>query len=111
MSPHRLFQVSEMSTARIEAFSDGVFAIVMTLLVLEIHVPHLGAGDVSEALSKSLLAMTPKFLSYLLSFSIVCIWWVAHHHFFDLLGRSDRGLLWFNSLFLMWLAFVPFPTA
>jgi uncharacterized membrane protein len=42
---------------------------------------------------------------------IVCIWWVAHHHLFHLLRRSDRGLLWFNSVFLLWLAFIPFPTA
>jgi uncharacterized membrane protein len=100
-----------MSTARIEAFSDGVFAIVMTLLVLEIHVPRVAGPNVSAELAESLLSLTPKFLSYILSFGIVAIWWVAHHHFFDLLRRSDRGLLWFNSVFLLWLAFVPFPTA
>jgi uncharacterized membrane protein len=55
--------------------------------------------------------MAPKFLTYILSFVIVCIWWVAHHHLFHLLKRSDRGLLWLNSLFLLWLAFIPFPTA
>jgi TMEM175 potassium channel family protein len=46
-----------------------------------------------------------------LSFGIVCIWWVAHHHFFILLDKSDRGLLWLNCLFLFWLVAVPFPTA
>jgi uncharacterized membrane protein len=55
--------------------------------------------------------MLPKFLSYALSFAIVCVWWVAHHHLFVLLAKSDRGLLWLNSLFLFWLASVPFPTA
>jgi uncharacterized membrane protein len=107
----RLFRVGEMSITRIEAFSDGVFAIIITLLVLEIHVPQLQGLDISDALLHSLLAMAPKFLSYILSFTIVCIWWVAHHHLFHLLKKSDRGLLWLNSLFLLWLAFVPFPTA
>lgn len=107
----RLFSVGEMSTGRIEAFSDGVFAIVITLLVLEIHVPIVSGPNVSQALSRSLLAMAPKFLSYILSFAIVCIWWVAHHYLFHLLRKSDRALLWLNSLFLLWLAFIPFPTA
>ena len=106
-----LFRVGTMSVARIEAFSDGVFAIVVTLLVLEIHVPRLAGPDISHALIASLRGMLPKFLSYALSFMIVCVWWVAHHHFFHLLRRTDRGLLWFNSLFLLWLAFIPFPTA
>jgi len=100
-----------MPTARIEAFSDGVFAIIITLLVLEIHVPRVQGRDISAGLAHSLLAMAPKFLAYIMSFVIVCIWWVAHHHLFHVLKRSDRGLLWLNSLFLLWLAFIPFPTA
>ncbi|HEV3165933.1 MAG TPA: TMEM175 family protein, partial [Isosphaeraceae bacterium] len=70
----RLFRVGELSTSRIEAFSDGVFAIVITLLVLEIHVPKVQGPDQSEALARSLILMIPKFLSYLLSFSIISIW-------------------------------------
>jgi uncharacterized membrane protein len=100
-----------MPTARIEAFSDGVFAIIITLLVLEIHVPQVQDKGNSASLELSLLAMTPKFLSYILSFLLVCIWWVAHNHLFHILKRSDRGLLWLNSLFLLRLAFIPFPTA
>lgn len=100
-----------MSTGRIEAFSDGIFAIVVTLLVLEIHVPQVQGPDVSAALGRSLVAMLPKFLSYVLSFVIICIWWIAHHHLFHLLKKSDRGLLWLNCLFLLCLAFIPFPTA
>jgi uncharacterized membrane protein len=107
----RLFRVGELSTARIEAFSDGVFAIVITLLVLEIHVPKVQGPGQTEALARSLIVMIPKFLSYLLSFSIISIWWVAHHSLFHLLKRSDRGLVWLNSLFLLWLVFIPFPTA
>jgi uncharacterized membrane protein len=107
----RIFQVGDMPTSRIETFSDGVFAIIITLLVLEIHVPQAQGQDISGALERSLLAMTPKFLSYILSFVIVCIWWVAHHHLFHIIRRTDRGLLWLNNLFLLWLAFIPFPTA
>ena len=107
----RLFRVGEMSTGRIEAFSDGVFAIVMTLLVLEIHVPQVRAPEMSAAMTEALTAMAPKFFTYILSFAIVCIWWVAHHHLFESISKTDRGLLWFNSLFLLWLAFIPFPTA
>jgi uncharacterized membrane protein len=109
--PFALFRVSEMSTDRIQAFSDGVFSIVMTLLVLEIHVPDVTGPNVCVELARNLVAMMPKFFSYALSFAIVCIWWVAHHHLYDVLRKSDRGLLWFNGLFLFWLAFVPFPTA
>ncbi len=100
-----------MPTSRIEAFSDGVFAIIITLLVLEIHVPQMQGTYISAALTASLMAMAPKFLTYILSFLIVCVWWVAHYHLFHVLKRSDRGLLWLNSLFLLWLAFIPFPTA
>jgi uncharacterized membrane protein len=100
-----------MPTARIEAFSDGVFAIVATVLVLELRVPVLTAPESSSALWPRLLAMSPLFLSYALSFGIICIWWVSHHHFFALLTRSTRTLLWLNCIFLFWLAFIPFPTA
>jgi uncharacterized membrane protein len=110
-TPHLLFRVGEMPTSRIEAFSDGVFAIVVTLLVFTLQVPHISDRDPTQALAQSLIAMLPRFLSYALSFAIVCVWWVAHHHFFALLAKSDRGLLWLNSLFLFWLVSVPFPTA
>ena len=100
-----------MSTSRIEAFSDGVFAIVITILVLEVHVPAVQGNDISATLASSLFAMAPKFLAYVLSFVIVAIWWVKHHLLFNILKRSDSGLLWLNCLFLLWLSFVPFPTA
>src|SRR6516165_7656281 len=110
-SSRTLFRVGEMPTSRIEAFSDGVFAIIITLLVLEIRVPQVQGKDVSAALAHSLLAMAPKFLAYIISFVLVCVWWVAHHNLFHVLKRSDRGLLWLNSLFLLWLAFKAFSTA
>ena len=74
-------------------------AIIITLLVLEIHVPQAQDKHIPAALEHSLLAMTPKFLSYILSFVLVCIWWVAHHYLFHILKRSDRGLLWLIACF------------
>jgi uncharacterized membrane protein len=95
---------------RLEAFSDGVLAIVITLLVLEIKVPHLAApADGREALA-ALAALGPKFLGYLLSFFFIAVFWVNHHRFFRLVQRVDNGLLWLNILLLLALSFVPFPT-
>jgi uncharacterized membrane protein len=95
---------------RLEAFSDGVLAIVITLLVLELKTPHLAApDDAGEALA-ALLALGPKFLGYLLSFFFVAVFWVNHHRFFRLVQRVDAGLLWLNILLLLALSFVPFPT-
>jgi TMEM175 potassium channel family protein len=95
---------------RLEAFSDGVLAIVITLLVLELKAPHLEvANDAGEALA-ALMALGPKFLGYLLSFFFVAVFWVNHHRFFRLVQRVDSGLLWLNVLLLLALSFVPFPT-
>lgn len=95
---------------RLEAFSDGVLAIVITLLVLELKAPHLaGPDDAGEALA-ALLALGPKFLGYLLSFLFIAVFWVNHHRFFRLVQRVDSGLLWLNNLLLLALSFVPFPT-
>jgi uncharacterized membrane protein len=95
---------------RLEAFSDGVLAIAITLLVLEIKVPHLAVpGDAREALA-ALLALGPKFLSYLLSFLFIAVFWVNHHRFFRLIRHVDAGLLWLNIVLLLALSFIPFPT-
>lgn len=108
---HRIFCVGELPVERITALSDGVFAVAATLLVLEVHVPQVSGDNQSAALLLGLIEQAPKFYSYVLSFMIICIWWVAHHHLLHLLRHTDRGLLWLNSLFLLWLAFLPFPTA
>lgn len=96
---------------RLEAFSDGVLAIAITLLVLEIKVPHLEASQDVRATLLALLALTPKFISYLLSFVFIAVFWVNHHQFFRLVRRVDAGLLWRNILLLLALSFIPFPTA
>ncbi len=96
---------------RLEAFSDGVLAIVITLLVLELKTPHLVAPDDAREALAALVALGPKFLSYLLSFLFVAVFWFSHHRFFRLVQQVDTGLLWLNILLLLALSFVPFPTS
>jgi uncharacterized membrane protein len=95
---------------RIEAFSDGVFAIIVTLLVLELKVPELHHRDSAGELWQGLCAVLPKFLSWLISFIIVCKFWLNHHYVLGLARHADYGMIWLNSLFLMFQSFVPFPT-
>ena len=100
-----------LNTNRIEAFSDGVFAVAITLLVLNLQVPQLAASVVSRELVAKLIELWPKLLIYVLSFVIVGIYWVAHHNSFHYIKRSDRNLLWLNLLLLLFIVFIPFPTA
>jgi uncharacterized membrane protein len=92
-------------TNRVEAFSDGVFAIAITLLVLELHVP---AG--SGSLWHRLVHEWPQFAGYVVSFFIIGIMWVNHHSMFKQIVRADRALLFYNLLLLLWTALLPFPT-
>ncbi len=100
-----------LSTRRIEAFSDGVFAIIVTLLVLDLKIPDIVVAMTNTVAINVLVHLIPQFLSFVLSFFIVCIFWVNHHHFFYSLKKSYRKLLWLNNLLLFWLCFIPFPTA
>ena len=99
-----------LSTTRIAAFSDSVFAFAATLLVLNIKVPDVLPSQLTE-LPRQVLQLWPQLLSYMMSFVIVGIYWVAHHVMFHHIKRSDRVLLWLNISFLMCIAFLPFPTA
>jgi uncharacterized membrane protein len=100
--------VDGSETGRIEAFSDGVFAIAITLLIIEVHIP---GREHSETLGHELLRLWPSYLGYLTSFLTIGVMWINHHHVFSLITRSDRTLLFLNTLLLMMIAFVPFPTA
>lgn len=101
-----------LTTTRIEAFSDGVFAIAITLLVLEIAVPELTHDEVAhEQLIQRILELWPKFLSFFISFGIISIFWVGHAIMFHFIKRADRMLLWLNSLLLLFISFIPFPAA
>ena len=97
--------------SRVEAFSDGVFAIIITLLVLEIKIPHLQDTLSNQQAFNALLALFPKIISFVLSFIYIAAFWVNHHQFFQLLSSMNRGLMWQNIALLLCLSFVPFPTA
>jgi uncharacterized membrane protein len=96
---------------RIVTFSDGVFAIAITLLVLNIETPEIPANLVAEELPGRLLDLWPKFLSYVISFLVILTYWIAHHSIFSAIRGYDRKLIWLNSLFLMCVAFLPFPAS
>jgi uncharacterized membrane protein len=89
---------------RLEAFSDGVIAIIVTIMVLELKVPR-------EATPSVLLSMGPIFLSYVLSFVVVAIMWVNHHHLLHCIDRVDGALLWCNNWLLFCMSLIPFSTA
>ena len=98
-------------TGRIEAFSDGVFAIAITLLIIEIGVPHLEDEPPGTTLPQALVGLWPSYLGYVISFLQIGVIWANHHNRFRFIERSDHGLLFLNILFLMCVAFIPFPTA
>ncbi|MDQ2809254.1 MAG: TMEM175 family protein [Chloroflexota bacterium] len=99
-----------MSTTRLEAFSDGVFAIAVTLLILEIKVPAPVEGA-DGGLAAALLHQWPSYVSYVTSFLTIGIFWANHHSLFRFIKRTDQTLLMINTLFLMAISFLPFPTA
>ncbi|QWT24226.1 DUF1211 domain-containing protein [Subtercola sp. PAMC28395] len=99
--------IGSVSTSRVEAFSDGVFAIATTLLILEITVPRVGEeGDLFAAL----FALWPSYVSYLVSFLTIGVMWINHHFLIGLFARVDRPLLFLNLGLLAVVAFIPFPT-
>ena len=93
-----------MNPARLEAFSDGVLAIIITIMVLELRVPH----DTTLAALRPLI---PVFASYILSFVYLGIYWNNHHHMLHVTPRVEGGVLWANLHLLFWLSLVPFVTA
>ena len=99
-----------LSKARIEALTDGIFAIAMTLLVLDMKVPHLPKGVAAAALELRVYDLWPKFLIYVLSFVICAVFWVSHSIQFHYIRRADRAFLWINVVFMMFVAFIPFST-
>jgi uncharacterized membrane protein len=101
---------AQRETARLEAFSDGVIAIAITLLVLEIRVPHI-EGATPDALWDALGDLWPNYLGYVISFATIGIMWANHHTIFRLIDRTDHYLVLANLLFLFFVAAIPFPTA
>lgn len=93
-----------MTKNRLEAFSDGVLAIIITIMVLELHPPD----DMSFV---SLRPLIPKFLSYVLSYTFIGIYWSNHHHLLHTVKKVNGGILWANLNLLFWLSLIPFTTA
>jgi uncharacterized membrane protein len=94
--------------ARLMALTDGVFAIIITLLVLEIHVPELSGG---QRLSEALQEVRPSFVAFLISFLITAISWTAHRDLFAYIRLTDRNLVWLNLLYMLPLSLLPFGAA
>ena len=93
-----------MNKNRLEAFSDGVLAIIITIMVLEMHAPH--TADLA-----SLRPLIPVFISYALSFTFIGIYWNNHHHMLQAAERVNGSILWANLHLLFWLSLIPFTTA
>lgn len=104
----------DTNTTRIEAFSDGVFAIAITLLVLEIRVPPAPEGVAGAAgavrLTAALRQLWPSYLGFVMSFTTIGIMWANHHNIFKLVRRSDPAFVGLNTLLLLCVSFLPFPT-
>lgn len=96
-------------TARIEAFSDGVFAIAITLLILEIKVPQ--NAETPAALWKELWKLWPSYFGFIFSFGTILITWVNHHMVFNLIDKKSNAFIYANGFLLLIVSFIPFPTA
>jgi uncharacterized membrane protein len=93
-----------MGKGRLEAFSDGVIAVIITIMVLEMKPPH--GSEFAD-----LLPVLPIFLTYALSFVFIAIYWVNHHHFLHIVKHVSGGVLWANNHLLFWLSLIPFTTS
>src|SRR5689334_5330888 len=96
-----------MNKSRLETFSDGVFAIVITLLVLNISLPEVD----KEHLPQALLQIMPKLFSYLISFCLIGLYWLGHHFYFERIKKVDGTFLWMNMVLLLFISVLPFPTS
>jgi uncharacterized membrane protein len=100
-----------ISTARLISFSDGVFAIAVTLLVFNLKVPQIPPAGVHQLMPGLVKAMRPHFTIYVLSFLVIAVYWTFHHRMLNLVVRMDTPFLWINIFYLLVVAFIPFPTA
>ena len=96
---------------RLEALTDGVFAIVMTLLVLDISIPLIAHSSLEAELPRQLIELWPKLLSYVMSFVILGLLWIGHRFAFQFIKQCDTRLIWINIFFLMFVSLIPFTTS
>jgi uncharacterized membrane protein len=109
--PQRTYGRDSVEFARTVAFTDGLFAIAMTLLVVSLAVPTLSDTDSVGQLADKLGDDSATFVSFAISFAVIGRYWLAHHTYFSALGRLDRPLIALNLVYLAFIAFLPFPTA
>lgn len=99
-----------MTKLRVESLSDNIFSIVMTLLVFGIKVPKWDPVVSDHDLYLRLADLWPNFMSFVLSFGLLALFWIAHHRLFQHIRNVDTKLVWINNFFLLWIALLPFPT-
>lgn len=104
-------ETTVMETTRVELFSDAVFAIAITLLVLDVRLPHHGEVHVASRLWTDLVLLWPSYLGFAFSFLVIGVMWINHHAIFEYIGRVDRLLMFVNLLLLMGVAFLPFSSS
>jgi uncharacterized membrane protein len=104
------FGREKFTKSRVEAFSDGVFAIIVTLLVLDIKIPALKTED-NQAMFDSIIGILPIIFIWMTSFLITCVIWMNHHRIMGMINHIDSGIFWLNNLLLMASSLIPFPTA
>lgn len=106
----RVSRAEEKETGRLEAFSDGVFAIAITLLALNLNIPHLGSNSSTKALADALGQQWPSYVAFVTSFFTILVMWVNHHKVFKLVRRPSAHLMFANGFLLMMTTAVPFST-
>ncbi len=99
-----------LQTEKLTWFADGIFAFSITLLAIDIRVPDIPADLLAAELPSALLSLTPRIVSFLITFWIVGSYWVAYRQVFSMIVRYDRGLIYLNLLFLMFIVLLPFPS-
>jgi len=109
MSPGQ--SVPGLGKERLEALTDGIFATVMTVLVLSLSVPVIANGSTNAQVATDIETLGPNILAYVLGFLLLAVLWISHHNIFHYMTRVDRPHLWLNTLFLLTIGFLPFSTA
>src|SRR5437588_2301835 len=111
MTREELHIIGEFRKERAEALTDGVFATVMTILVLSLVVPVITSGNVDELLASDLISLFPNILTYVMSFLVLGTLWIGHNNLFRYLERAERKVQWINLMLLLSIGFIPFTTA
>jgi uncharacterized membrane protein len=101
----------KIGTTRVETFSDGVIAIIITIMVLSVKLPDINHADTVRGMRQHLHQLLPYLIAYAFSFMMIGIFWVNHHHMFHLLDKTDEPLLLLNLLFMFWMSLIPLGTA